>query len=211
MVVTCGLALVGGMICGLLFDAALTAGGRRGPGGRRMWASLPMLAAALALDPFPATASDWSTTTAPKATGPAARSKPAVTAPAAKSGRPADHALSAQSLFLIRATLMTLNDANRTANYEVLRDLASPQFRSRYAPSDLVQLFRPLRDSTIDLAAAALEMPRLQAPPTIDAERRLRLAGRVPAQPNDIGFDLAFVAADGHWRLDGLSLAALPR
>ena len=33
-----------------------------------------------------------------------------------------------QTLYLIRATLLTLNDANRSGNYSVLRDLAAPDF-----------------------------------------------------------------------------------
>jgi hypothetical protein len=39
-----------------------------------------------------------------------------------------------QALYLIRSTLLTLNDANRTGNYTVLRDLASPTSRRRTPP-----------------------------------------------------------------------------
>ncbi|XUJ36695.1 hypothetical protein ACQ5SK_19580 [Bradyrhizobium japonicum] len=42
-----------------------------------------------------------------------------------------------QALYLIRSTLLSLNDANRTGNYTVLRDLAAPDFQARNAAADL--------------------------------------------------------------------------
>jgi len=47
-----------------------------------------------------------------------------------------------QALYLIRSALMTLNDANRTGNYTVLRDLAAPGFQERNTAANLA-LFRP--------------------------------------------------------------------
>jgi len=49
-----------------------------------------------------------------------------------------------QALYLIRSTLLTLNDANRSGNYTVLRDLAAPDFQARNTAADLSQsFFRP--------------------------------------------------------------------
>ena len=39
-----------------------------------------------------------------------------------------------QALYLIRSTLLRLNDANRSGNYTVLRDLAAPDFQARTGP-----------------------------------------------------------------------------
>src|SRR5215813_2946497 len=44
---------------------------------------------------------------------------------------------SGQALYLVRSTLLALNDANRTNNYTVLRDLAAPAFQARNTPADL--------------------------------------------------------------------------
>ena len=41
-----------------------------------------------------------------------------------------------QALYLIRSTLLTLNDANRSGNYTVLRDLAAPGFQARNSAAD---------------------------------------------------------------------------
>ena len=42
-----------------------------------------------------------------------------------------------QALYLIRSTLLTLNDANQSGNYTVLRDLAAPDFQARNTAADL--------------------------------------------------------------------------
>ena len=43
----------------------------------------------------------------------------------------------AQALYLIRSTLLTLNDANRSGNYTVMHDLAAPGFREKNSAADL--------------------------------------------------------------------------
>ncbi len=53
-----------------------------------------------------------------------------------------------QALYLIRSTLITLNDANRSGNYTVLRDLASPEFQGNNTAADLSQIFADLRKRT---------------------------------------------------------------
>ncbi len=42
-----------------------------------------------------------------------------------------------QALYLIRSTLLTLNDADRTGNYTVFRELAAPDFQATNSPADL--------------------------------------------------------------------------
>ena len=60
-----------------------------------------------------------------------------------------------QALYLIRSTILTLNDANRSGNYTVLRDLAAPDFQSRNTTTDLSQIFSDLRRRNFDLYAVA--------------------------------------------------------
>ena len=60
-----------------------------------------------------------------------------------------------QALYLIRSTLLTLNDANRTGNYTVLRDLASPDFQAKNSAADLSEIFTDLRRRHFDQVVMA--------------------------------------------------------
>jgi hypothetical protein len=112
-----------------------------------------------------------------------------------------------QALYLIRSTLLTLNDANRSGNYTVLRDLAAPDFQARNTAADLGQIFSDLRRRNFDLYGAALLAPQLTAAPALDGERRLHLTGFFPTRPQQINFDLSFQVVGGQWRLFGIAIA----
>lgn len=112
-----------------------------------------------------------------------------------------------QSLYLIRSTLLTLNDANRSGNYTVLRDLAAPDFQARNSPADLAGSFSDLRTRKFDLFAVALAAPQLTATPALDANGMLRLAAAFPTRPLRIDFDLLFQNVGGQWRLYGIAVA----
>jgi hypothetical protein len=112
-----------------------------------------------------------------------------------------------QALYLIRSTLLTLNDANRSGNYTVLRDLAAPDFQASNTAADLAQIFSDLRRRNFDLYGAALLAPQLTAAPALDADKRLRLTGFFPTRPQQINFDLSFQVAGGQWRLFGIAIA----
>jgi hypothetical protein len=103
--------------------------------------------------------------------------------------------------------LLTLNDANRTGNYTVLRDLAAPDFQTRNTAADLAQIFADLRRRNFDLYGAALLAPQLTAAPMLDAEKRLLLTGFFPTRPQQINFDLSFQSVGGQWRLFGIAIA----
>src|SRR5215471_18415075 len=83
---------------------------------------------------------------APTATPPAAK-PPAATAPRTIS--------KGQAIYLVRSTLMTLNDADRSGNYTVFRDLAAPEFQNRNSAADLAQSFGDLRRRKFDLFAVS--------------------------------------------------------
>src|SRR5215813_12984617 len=85
-----------------------------------------------------------------------------------------------QALYLVRSTLLTLNDANRSGNYTVLHDLAAPDFQARNTPADLGQTFSDLRRRKFDLFAAALIQPQLTTGPVVDGEGRIRVRGFYP-------------------------------
>lgn len=138
---------------------------------------------------------------------------PPAAAPAAPMAAPAAQPLPVsieQALYLIRTTLLTLNDANRSGNYTVLRDLAAPDFQARNTAADLGQIFSDLRRRNFDLYGAALLAPQLTAAPALDQGGMLHLAGYIPTRPQQIDFDLAFQVVAGQWRLFGISIATPP-
>lgn len=113
----------------------------------------------------------------------------------------------AQAHYLVRSTLLTLNDANRSGNYTVLRDLAAPEFQARNTAADLGQSFLDLRRRNFDLYGAALLAPQFTTPPSLDQRGMLRLAGSIATRPQQIGFDLSFQIVAGQWRLFGIAIA----
>lgn len=96
------------------------------------------------------------------------------------------------------------NDANRTGNYSVLRDLASPGFREANTSAKLAEIFQDLRHRGIDLAPIVLFQPKLKRKPWIDDRGRLNLTGFFTTRPEQVEFDLAFEAVNDRWRLFGI-------
>ena len=112
-----------------------------------------------------------------------------------------------QALYLVRSTLLTLNDANLSGNYTVLRDLAAPDFQARNTAADLAQTFSDLRRRNFDLYGAALLAPQLTVVPALDQSGMLHLAGYIPTRPQQINFDLVFQVVSNRWRLYSISIA----
>jgi hypothetical protein len=112
-----------------------------------------------------------------------------------------------QAFYLVRSTLLTLNDANRSGNYTVLHDLAAPSLQAKHTAADLSQSFLDLRTRRIDLYAVALLAPQLSTAPHIEKDGRLRLTGEFPTKPLLIRFDMLFENVDRQWRLFALSVS----
>jgi len=136
---------------------------------------------------------------------PRSAAPPAATDKPATSPRPAMS--QEQALYLVRSTLLTLNDANRSGNYTVLRDLAAPDFQARNSAADLAQSFSDLRQRRFDLFAAALIQPQLTTGPVVDGEGRIRVRGFYPTHPLEISFDLTFQTVGTEWRLLAISIS----
>jgi hypothetical protein len=137
----------------------------------------------------------------------AAPAKPAKPAEAPKQQQePSMPVSTEQTLYLIRSTLLTLNDANRSGNYTVLRDLAAPDFQARNTAADLSQSFSDLRHRNFDLYGAALLAPQLTAVPALDQRGYLHLTGFFPTRPQQIDFDLLFANVANQWRLFGVAI-----
>ena len=121
--------------------------------------------------------------------------------------QPAQAVGTEQAQYLVRAALLTLNDANRSGNYTVLRDLAAPGFQVNNTAADLAQNFADLRRRNFDLFAAAILAPQFSTPPKLDAGGKLHLMGFFPTRPLQINFDLIFQSVGGQWRLFAISVA----
>ncbi len=115
-----------------------------------------------------------------------------------------------QALLLVRATLLTLNDANRSGNYGVLRDLASQDFQARNSSADLALVFAEMRRSNLTLFSVMLLSPQLAAAPEIDAEGRLRISGYVPTSPQQVKFDLVYESSSRQWKLLNINISTTP-
>jgi hypothetical protein len=113
-------------------------------------------------------------------------------------------------VILIRTTLLSLNDAMRTGNYTVLRDVASPSFREANTAGRLYQIFADVAAKNIDLAAVAILGPQLQQAPSIDQNKHLHISGYFAGNPIQLNFDLIFEPVNGQWRLFGLSVVPAP-
>ena len=109
-------------------------------------------------------------------------------------------------LILIRETLLALDQANKTGNYTVLRDLGAPEFQANTA-ARLAEIFVQQRKDNIDLSGVAVIEPQLTLLPQIEANGLMHMAGFFPSVPTQVNFELAFAPVGGRWRLFGLSVS----
>lgn len=113
---------------------------------------------------------------------------------------------------LVNSTLTALNHANRTGNYSVLRDLASPSFRKLNSTTRLSTIFAHHRERELDISASLLYAPVFEKPPHIDKKGLLHLNGHIPTQPFHLKFALIYEKSGARWRIMTLSIApAIPR
>ena len=109
-------------------------------------------------------------------------------------------------LILIRSSLLALDQANKTGNYTVLRDIGAPGFQSNTA-ARLGEIFAKLRNDNLDLSGVAVIDPQLNLLPQIEANGLMHMAGFFPSVPNQVNFDLSFAPVNGQWRLFGISVS----
>ena len=109
-------------------------------------------------------------------------------------------------LMLIRSSLLALDQANKTGNYTVLRDLGAPGFQSANTAARLSEIFAKQRNDKLDLSGVAVIDPQLTVLPEIEANGMMRLAGFFPSMPSQVNFELIFAPVDGQWRLFGMGV-----
>jgi hypothetical protein len=109
-------------------------------------------------------------------------------------------------LMLIRSTLLALDQANKTGNYTVLRDLGAPGFQANTA-ARLAEIFAKQRGDKLDLSGVAVIDPQLSLLPQIEPNGLLHMAGFFPSVPSQVNFELLFAPIEGQWRVFGVSLS----
>jgi len=108
-------------------------------------------------------------------------------------------------LILVRSALLALDQANKTGNYTVLRDLGSPGFQVNTA-ARLSEIFAKQRNDNIDLSGVAVIDPQLSLLPQIEANGMMRMAGFFPSVPSQVNFELVYAPVNGQWRLFGIGV-----
>jgi hypothetical protein len=109
-------------------------------------------------------------------------------------------------LILVRSALLALDQANKTGNYTVLRDLGAPGFQVNTA-ARLAEIFAKQRNDNLDLSGVAVIDPQLSLLPQIEANGLLHMAGFFPSVPTQVNFELSFAPVNGQWRLFGISVS----
>lgn len=112
-------------------------------------------------------------------------------------------------LLLIRTTMVAIDQANKTADYAVLRQLGGPGLKA-YSTTQLAQTFAALRANKIDLAPSAIVTPELTEKPLISPDGLLILEGSFPTKPLQMQFRFVYQADSGSWKPFGLSVSMVP-
>ena len=110
---------------------------------------------------------------------------------------------------LIWSTMLTVEDANRTGNYSVLRALGSQAFQIGNPPQALQQVFSGLRATGLDLSTTLLVPPTYTQAPTVMQEGVFRVQGLFQLRPRAVGFDLYYQWEQGRWKIYGIDIIPL--
>ena len=114
------------------------------------------------------------------------------------------------ALILIRTTLVALQQANQTGNYNVLYGISAPDFQGVNTPERLSQIFANLRAKAFDLSGVVVLEPQFTVLPELYANGVMRMAGFFPSVPMQVSFDLQFIGVQGQWRLDAINVNVGP-
>lgn len=112
-------------------------------------------------------------------------------------------------LILTRSVLLALDQANKTGNYTVLRDLGSPNFQANSA-AGLGDIFAAQRKQALDFSAVAVLEPQLTLLPQIEPNGMLHMAGFFPSAPLQVNFELLFEPVSRQWKIFGVSVNLTP-
>jgi hypothetical protein len=107
---------------------------------------------------------------------------------------------------LVKATLLTFNDANVTGNYAVFHAKLSKPFRDQFPVERLEKVFAEFRTRQIDVDSIAALKPAYDPAPAVNDDGWLVVRGRFPTEPLQLDFSLEFIPSDGEWKLIGINV-----
>lgn len=110
---------------------------------------------------------------------------------------------------LIKSSLISLNQANQTNNYSVVRALGSPGFQNNNSEQDLSSIFTGIREAGLDFSAISEYEPVFTSDPVLDESNNLLVQGRFPTNPN-IEFSLLYQLVNGQFRIDTITVGIQP-
>lgn len=113
-------------------------------------------------------------------------------------------------LILVRSTLIAVDQANKTGNYTVLRDLGAPSFQGANTAARLGEIFAGLRRDKVDLSGVAALDPELTLLPQIESSGLMHMTGFFPSVPAQVKFDLLYAPVEGQWKVFGVSVGLAP-
>jgi hypothetical protein len=111
---------------------------------------------------------------------------------------------------LIKASLLTLNDANLTGNYAILHAKLSKPFREQFSADRLKQSFKELSDKKADWEAIVAMPPVPTVKSHIDKSGALILRGFFDAGSTHVVYELDFIPSEGEWKASNLSVRLKP-
>ena len=101
---------------------------------------------------------------------------------------------------LIKASLLSFNDANVTGNYTVFHAKLSKPFRDQFPPEKLAATFKEFRDKRIDFDLIAAKKPISTEEPKVN-NGTLSIKGYFDTSPARLNYDLGFIVSEGEWKL----------
>ena len=111
-------------------------------------------------------------------------------------------------LILIRTSLLALDEANKTGNYTVLRDMGAPGFQSANTAARLGDIFASLRNDKVDLSGVAVLEPQLTLLPQIEGNGLMHMAGFFPSVPRT--GEVRTSLCSGRWPVEAVRHARQP-
>ncbi len=111
-----------------------------------------------------------------------------------------------QQEVLIKASLMSFNDANVTNNYTVFHAKMSKPFRDQFSPERMQTIFKSFVEKKIDFDLVVAKAPIPDKPAAIDGEGTLSIVGHFDTTPSQVTYNLDFIRSDGEWKLSGINV-----
>ncbi|WP_020696899.1 hypothetical protein [Reyranella massiliensis] len=120
---------------------------------------------------------------------------------------PPDRALEA----LVKATLLTFNDANVSGNYDIFHAKAAKPFRDQFTPEQLKATFNEFNKKSIDFDIIAAMTPIYAPKAAVDGDGKLIVKGYFPTEPSRLTFELEFIPSDAQWKMIRIYVKTEPK